>query len=154
MWAKYINMWDFSYFLYHCTQYSVGQNWQFLRDLILDCMEKFVPKKNASGRQDLPWMTRTVKRLIRRKQRAKKQSQEVQQRQRLGAVPEAQEEDSECPEDSPLELPEHTVRGRWRKQQRPLEISEEHTERHVRSQYPCIGWKDRLWRSGQGWHAE
>ena len=40
MWAKYINMWDFSYFLYHCTQYSVGQNWQFLRDLILDCMEK------------------------------------------------------------------------------------------------------------------
>ena len=49
---------------------SVEQNWQFLRDLILDCMEKFVPKKKASGRQDLPWMTRTVKRLIRRKQRA------------------------------------------------------------------------------------
>ena len=40
------------------------------RALILDCMEKFVPKKIASGRQDLPWMTRTVKRLIRCKQRA------------------------------------------------------------------------------------
>ena len=59
-----------------------------------------------------------------------------------------------CPQDSPLELPGHTVQGKQRKQQRPLEIPQEHTERHMWSQYPCMKWKDLIWRPRQGWHVE
>ena len=49
---------------------SVDTNWQFFRDTITQAIEKFVPKKKVSGRFSLPWLTRPVKRLIRRKQRA------------------------------------------------------------------------------------
>ena len=73
---EYLASGEESFFQNSPEDNAVEQNWQFLRDLILDCMEKFVPKKKASGRQDLPWMTSTVKQLIRRKQhvynRAKK----------------------------------------------------------------------------------
>ena len=49
---------------------SVEDNWQFLRDTILQAIEKFVPDKRASGRYYLPWMTRPIKWLLHRKQRA------------------------------------------------------------------------------------
>ena len=49
---------------------SVNTNWQFFRDTITQAIEKFVPKKKVSGQFSLPWLTRPVKLLIRRKQRA------------------------------------------------------------------------------------
>ena len=50
---------------------SVKDNlWQFFGDTILQAIEKFVPTKCVSGRYYLPWMTRPIKRLLHRKQRA------------------------------------------------------------------------------------
>jgi len=59
---------------------SVNTNWQFFWDTITQAIEKFVPKKKVSGRFSLPWLTRPVKRLMRRKQlaynRAKKSNKD------------------------------------------------------------------------------
>ena len=49
---------------------SVERNWNFFKDTITEAINKFIPKKKASGRFNLPWMTRTIKRQIRQKHRA------------------------------------------------------------------------------------
>ncbi|XP_071123039.1 uncharacterized protein [Mytilus edulis] len=48
---------------------SVEDNWIFFKDTILNSVNKHVPQKTISGKQDVPWMNHTIKRLIRKRQR-------------------------------------------------------------------------------------
>jgi hypothetical protein len=51
------------------NQTDVNSNWQDLKSCINDMLDKHVPQKAVKQRWDVPWMTREVKRLIRKKRR-------------------------------------------------------------------------------------
>ena len=51
------------------TNNDVNENWEKFKSIVLDSIEKHIPKKRISGRPNLPWMTSSIKRLIRIKQR-------------------------------------------------------------------------------------
>ena len=48
---------------------QIEDNWNSFKKAIADAMDKFIPKKQLSSWQDVPWMTTTVKRMIRKKKR-------------------------------------------------------------------------------------
>ena len=49
---------------------SVDENWTYFKKCLRDAIDKFVPMKKISGRFRLPWITRPLQRMIRKKQRA------------------------------------------------------------------------------------
>ena len=62
---------DFSegYFSNHPDSSSVDQNWNSLKNKLLDLREKHVPSKMSSTRHNIPYITREIKGKIRQKQR-------------------------------------------------------------------------------------
>ena len=48
---------------------GVEENWNMLKQAIFNAMEKHIPQKKLSSRQHVPWMTSTIKRMIRKKKR-------------------------------------------------------------------------------------
>ena len=48
---------------------QIEDNWNSFKKAIADAMDKFIPKKQLSSWQDVPWMTTTVKKMIRKKKR-------------------------------------------------------------------------------------
>ncbi|CAC5355537.1 unnamed protein product [Mytilus coruscus] len=48
---------------------TVETNWNFFKDTIVNSVNKHVPQKTISGKQDVPFMNQTIKRLIRKRQR-------------------------------------------------------------------------------------
>ena len=50
-------------------QKSVEENWVIFRDNIISIAKKHIPMKKVKSNHDLPWMTRHLKHLIRRKNR-------------------------------------------------------------------------------------
>ncbi len=56
-------------YLKKCDQRSVDQNWSNLRDQLHHLLDKYVPSKLKSTRQNLPWLTPELRRLTKKKQR-------------------------------------------------------------------------------------
>ena len=48
---------------------SVDENYQFFKSSINDSIRNHIPQKNISGRWNVPWLTTSIKRLTRKKQR-------------------------------------------------------------------------------------
>jgi hypothetical protein len=48
---------------------DIDTNWNSLKNAIFDAMDKNIPKKKLSTWQHVPWMTGTIKRMIRKKKR-------------------------------------------------------------------------------------
>ena len=48
---------------------SVDENYQFFKSTINDSITNHIPQKNISGRWNVPWLTTSIKRLTRKKQR-------------------------------------------------------------------------------------
>ena len=127
---------------------SVERNWNFFKDTITEAINKFIPKKKASGRFNLPWMMRTIKRQIRQKHRAYNRAKK-KQGQWLGQLQEAAKEGPELPQDGPLGLSEQLVRGlQWRQQQRIEEVPQRNEEGHVWRGYSSCRWAYRHWPPG------
>ena len=47
---------------------SVEENWNFFHEQYLQLIEEYVPKKTLSTKSHLPWMSTTLKRLLKKKQ--------------------------------------------------------------------------------------
>ena len=56
---------------------TTENNWQIYKKTVLDTIAKLVPQKTISGRYKPPWITREVKRLIRKKDRAYKRAKKT-----------------------------------------------------------------------------
>ena len=48
---------------------SVNEKWLRLKSILIDCLNKFVPTKLTSKRQNLPWLNKSLRKAIRRKAR-------------------------------------------------------------------------------------
>ena len=48
---------------------TIHENWNKLKSKIHDSREKFVPSKMSSTRHNLPYITRAIRRMIKKKQR-------------------------------------------------------------------------------------
>ncbi len=48
---------------------SVNENWTLFRSKVLEAMDKFIPSKMSRSRRNLPWITKTIKRLMRKRDR-------------------------------------------------------------------------------------
>lgn len=53
--------------------YFVEDNWQFIKAGLMEILNKKVPKKKLGTQSDTPWITRDLKRLLRKKKRLKAQ---------------------------------------------------------------------------------
>ena len=51
------------------SQRTVEENWTFIHAHILNLIEKHIPSKYISNKKSCPWMSVSLKRLIRKKQR-------------------------------------------------------------------------------------
>ena len=51
------------------NSHSVQQNWTTIKDTISDLMTKYIPKKNATTRHNLPWFDTKLRRMNRKLQR-------------------------------------------------------------------------------------
>jgi disulfide oxidoreductase YuzD len=51
------------------TNYTVEENWNFFKTTILSSVNKYVPQKTISGKQNVLWINHTIKRLIGQRQR-------------------------------------------------------------------------------------
>lgn len=60
---------------------SVNENWNMFKLIVLDSMNRFIPTKKLSTRNNLPWMTRHIHRLIRKKQRLYNKAKKTQNNQ-------------------------------------------------------------------------
>lgn len=49
--------------------YFVEDNWQFIKAGLMEILDKKVPKKKLGTQSDTPWITRDLKRLLRKKKR-------------------------------------------------------------------------------------
>lgn len=49
--------------------YFVEDNWQFIKAGLMEILNKKVPKKKLGTQSDTPWITRDLKRLVRKKKR-------------------------------------------------------------------------------------
>ena len=50
-------------------EYDVEDNWTFLKNTIKQAADKHIPQKTISGKQHVPWINQSIKRLIRQRQR-------------------------------------------------------------------------------------
>ena len=48
---------------------SVNEKWLRLKSILMDCLNKFVPTKLTSKRQNLPWLNKSLRKAIRKKAR-------------------------------------------------------------------------------------
>ena len=53
---------------------SVEANWTMFKEKTFETMDKFIPQKKLSSYQDVPWMSTSTKRLIRKKKRVWKKA--------------------------------------------------------------------------------
>lgn len=67
---RYIHEASTKFFNRDPKEMSLNENWLFFRDCIREAIDKFVPTKKISGRFRIPWITRPLHRMIRKKQRA------------------------------------------------------------------------------------
>ncbi|EDO34832.1 predicted protein, partial [Nematostella vectensis] len=58
-----------NYFNNEAYHKLINENYDFFKTTITEIMKKHIPQKNISGRWNLPWITSSIKRLIRKKQR-------------------------------------------------------------------------------------
>ena len=58
-----------TFFARNPTDYSVDDNWQFLKAGLIEILDKRVPKKKVGTWSDTPWITRDLKRLLWKKKR-------------------------------------------------------------------------------------
>ena len=65
-----INLSKEQFFKNNPQEKTVDHNWTHLKSCILDVITKCVPSKKISGRHKIPWFTKKLKRLARKKQRA------------------------------------------------------------------------------------
>jgi len=49
-----------AYFLKDSPNNSVNEKWLRLKSILIDCLNKFVPTKLFSARQNLPWLTKSL----------------------------------------------------------------------------------------------
>lgn len=49
--------------------YFIEDNWQFIKAGLMEILNKKVPKKKLGTQSDTPWITRDLKRLLRKKKR-------------------------------------------------------------------------------------
>lgn len=56
------------------TKTSVEENWNYFTEAVLRVMDTCIPKKILKKKADVPWMTREIKRMIRKKKRIYKQT--------------------------------------------------------------------------------
>ena len=54
-------------FLKDSPNNSVNEKWLRLKSILIDCLNKFVPTKLFSARQNLPWLTKSFQKTIRKK---------------------------------------------------------------------------------------
>ena len=66
---KLVTLSDQYFLLNQNTQRTVEDNWNFFHSHILKLIEEDVPSKYASNKTNRPWMSASLKRLIRKKQR-------------------------------------------------------------------------------------
>ena len=50
-------------------EYNVEDNWTFLKNTIKQAADKHIPQKTIHGKQHVPWINQSIKRLIRQRQR-------------------------------------------------------------------------------------
>ena len=48
---------------------SVEENWNLFKNAITDSIKKHIPSKKINGKHSLPWITTTIRKMIRKKQR-------------------------------------------------------------------------------------
>ena len=58
-----------AFFFKDCPNNSVNENWLRLKYILIDCLNKFVPTKLTSKRQNLPWLNKSLRKAIRKKAR-------------------------------------------------------------------------------------
>ena len=56
------------------TRSSVEDNWNYFKDAVFKVMDTWIPKKTVKKKADVPWMTKEIKRMIRKKKRMYKQA--------------------------------------------------------------------------------
>ena len=56
-----------NYFNGYQTSRSVEENWQFIKKFLLKSINTHVPSKLSKGVQSLPWITREIKSLVKRR---------------------------------------------------------------------------------------
>ena len=54
-------------FFAHCSRRSLEQNWSFFKDTLNKAADKHIPSKLTSSRNSLPWISRGIKRQMRRR---------------------------------------------------------------------------------------
>ena len=50
-------------------EYNVEDNWTFPKNTIKQAADKHIPQKTIRGKQHVPWINQSIKRLIRQRQR-------------------------------------------------------------------------------------
>ena len=54
-------------FFVNCSNKSLEENWSFFKDTIIKSADKHIPSKMTSTRNSLPWISRAIKRQMRRR---------------------------------------------------------------------------------------
>ena len=58
-----------AFFARNPMDYFIEDNWQFIKAGLMEILKKKVPKKKLGTQSDTPWITRDLKRLLRKKKR-------------------------------------------------------------------------------------
>ncbi|XP_060578328.1 uncharacterized protein LOC132735405, partial [Ruditapes philippinarum] len=54
-------------FLRNMHNNTVDVNWNNFKQILLESMEQYIPKKTVKGKSDIPWLSKNIKRLIKKK---------------------------------------------------------------------------------------
>ena len=73
---------------------SVNEKWLRLKSILIDCLNKFVPTKLTSKRQNLPWLDKSFRKAIRKKARRYNRAK-ISKRPDLGAKDKLQKRDTQ-----------------------------------------------------------
>jgi hypothetical protein len=67
---------------------SVEEKWLLIKTKIQEIIDKYVPSKTLRQKQDIPWLSPEIKRLIRKRERIYKKlkSTRVEERPNTGSV--------------------------------------------------------------------
>jgi hypothetical protein len=56
------------------TNSSVEDNWNCFKDAVFKVMDTWIPKKTVKKKADVPWITKEIRRMIRKKKRMYRQA--------------------------------------------------------------------------------
>ena len=69
-----------------CKERNTRTNWKAFKTFIVKMMNKYIPMKKISVRKNLAWLNRTIKRMIKKKQRFYNRAKRTHKKKTLGQV--------------------------------------------------------------------